>query len=165
MENKSIDAGTMIRLLAHLNCFKVSILLAICLLLDIENQAFGQSSRNKAICGNVFSSWGTDSLYQMSSGVRGAASCATSSCHGGPKAGVASAVAARGSEYPTWFENDPHAQAWKTISSDASAKILSKLGILSEGSRGLPELPRVPQHRFEPRSRSAFASHCGRRWM
>ena len=78
-------------------------------------------------------SCGIESLYHMDRGVRGAASCATSSCHGGPRAGVSSTEAPRGSEYPLWLEKDPHAQSWKTISSEASVKILSKLGILKNG--------------------------------
>ena len=79
------------------------------------------------------SGWGIDSLQHRMHGVRGAASCATSSCHGGPRAGVSSPEAARGSEYPLWLERDPHAQSWKTISSDLSTKILTKLGILRDG--------------------------------
>jgi Cytochrome c554 and c-prime len=78
-------------------------------------------------------SWGVESLYHMNSGIRGAASCATSTCHGGPRAGVSSSESPRGSEYPLWLEKDPHAQSWKTMSSDASVKILSKLGILKRG--------------------------------
>lgn len=79
-------------------------------------------------------SLGLESLYHLDRGVRGAASCATSSCHGGPRAGVSSSEAPRGSEYPLWLEKDPHAQSWKTISSVASVKILSKLGILKDGN-------------------------------
>ena len=78
-------------------------------------------------------SWGMESLYHMDRGVRGAASCATSSCHGGPRAGVSSSDVPRGSEYPLWLEKDPHAQSWKTISSEGSVKILAKLGILKDG--------------------------------
>ncbi len=79
------------------------------------------------------SGWGMDSLYHMELGVRGAASCATTSCHGGPKAGVSSVDAPRGSEYAIWLERDPHAKSWKTISSGVSVRILSKLGILLDG--------------------------------
>ncbi len=74
-----------------------------------------------------------DSLYRNEKGVLGAASCATSACHGGPKAGVASAVAPRGSEYPLWFESDPHARSWKTLCSEASLQIMTKLGIFRDG--------------------------------
>ncbi len=109
------------------------------LLLALVEQTRGQpSSKDTASSVSLpdvpkLSRWGVDSLHHVAQGVRGAASCATSSCHGGPKAGVSSADAARGSEYPLWLERDPHAQSWKTISSDTSVKILSKLGILRDG--------------------------------
>ena len=109
------------------------------LLLAVVEQTRGQtstadtsSSSNSPNDPNL-SSWGIDSIHRMTQGVRGAASCATSSCHGGPKAGVSSLGAPRGSEYPLWLERDPHAQSWKTISSEASLKILTKLGILRDG--------------------------------
>lgn len=117
---------------------KTAILTLVCLLCVVE-QTDGQSSTKDDPSslnfsdGPNFSGWGVDPLYHMVQGVRGAATCATSSCHGGPKAGVSSVDAPRGSEYPLWLERDPHAQSWKTISSDASVKILSKLGILRDG--------------------------------
>ncbi len=123
----------MVRLLARPNFIKVSIPLAIGLFLGVVDQTWGQSSSMDASLCNSLAGWGMDSLYHMERGVRGATSCATSSCHGGPKAGVSSAGAPRGSEYPIWFERDPHAQSWKTISSEASAKILTTLGILNDG--------------------------------
>ncbi len=78
-------------------------------------------------------SWGIEPLYHADSGIRGSASCAASSCHSGPKPGTATATAARGSEYSLWFERDPHARSWRTLSSDRSAAILKKLGILEDG--------------------------------
>ena len=114
-------------------------ILALALLLVVVEQTKGQSSTKDTSSslsmsdGPSLSGWGVDSLHHVVQGVRGAASCATSSCHGGPKAGVSSVDAPHGSEYPLWLEHDPHAQSWKTISSDASVKILSKLGILRDG--------------------------------
>jgi len=109
------------------------------LLLAVVEQTRGQSSTKDTSSSSnlpddpILSGWGVDSIHRMTRGVRGAASCATSSCHGGPKAGVSSPEAPRGSEYPLWLERDPHAQSWKTISSEASVKILTKLGILLDG--------------------------------
>ncbi len=40
----------------------------------------------------------------------------------------------RGNEYQLWFENDPHAQSWRTICSDASIEMMNKLKIL-DGKR------------------------------
>jgi hypothetical protein len=65
--------------------------------------------------------------------LRGAASCAASGCHGGPRAAVAEPQATRGSEYPLWLERDPHAQSWRTLNSAASLKILDNLGIMQHG--------------------------------
>ncbi len=113
--------------------------LTLALLSCVVEQTKGQSSTKDTNSylsmsdGPSLSGWGVDSLHHMVQGIRGAASCATSSCHGGPRAGVSSVDAPRGSEYPLWLERDPHAQSWKTISSDASVKILSKLGILRDG--------------------------------
>ncbi len=80
------------------------------------------------------SGWGTDSLYHMEHGIRGAASCASAGCHGGPKPGVTSPLAARGSEYSLWLAFDPHANSWKTMSSPRSVAILHKLNILQGGT-------------------------------
>ncbi len=77
--------------------------------------------------------WGLETLYHPEQGLRGSASCATTSCHSGPKAGVSTEKTFRGSEYSLWLEEDPHAQSWRTLCSDESAKILSKLGILRDG--------------------------------
>ncbi len=60
----------------------------------------------------------------------GAQSCAAASCHGGPHPGVAQPWVSRGSEYPLWFENDPHALSWKTISSDESVAMMRRLKIM-----------------------------------
>lgn len=68
------------------------------------------------------------------SGIRGSASCAASSCHGGPKPSVSKAVAIRGSEYSLWKESDPHSQSWRTLNSEASLSILKKLKILQNNS-------------------------------
>ena len=108
-------------------------ILTFCLSLLVLDQSIGQELQSKSIAADADLRWGMDSLYHMDRGIRGAASCATSSCHGGPMAGVSSADASRGSEYPIWFERDPHAHSWKTISSQASVKILIKLGILRDG--------------------------------
>ena len=117
---------------------KTAFLVLVSLLIVVE-QSQAQSNNKGADSlppSNIEASspnWGSGSLYHMDRGVRGAASCATSSCHGGPRAGVSSSEAPRGSEYPLWLEKDPHAQSWNTISSEASVKILSKLGILRDG--------------------------------
>ncbi len=60
----------------------------------------------------------------------GAQSCAAASCHGGPHPGVAQPWISRGSEYPLWFENDPHSLSWKTISSAQSVAMMQKLKIM-----------------------------------
>jgi len=83
--------------------------------------------------------WSSDSLSELSHGILGAASCATSSCHGGPRAGVSSEFSARGSEYPLWLEKDPHAASWRTMNSEKSLAILSKLGIWRDRKIVKPE--------------------------
>ena len=132
-KNTESEAKTMANKLAPQNHLKTSILALCCLLLTEVEQTRGQSDCADSVSSSSLSDWGIDSLYHMDRGIRGAASCATSSCHGGPRAGVASADAPRGSEYPLWLESDPHAQSWKTLSSDASVQILTKLGILRDG--------------------------------
>ncbi len=77
--------------------------------------------------------WGLSPLFHLDRGLRGAASCAASSCHGGPRPSVSTPTAARGSEYTLWLDSDPHAQSWRTLSSDASNQILTKLGIVRQG--------------------------------
>ena len=123
----SVDAVT------YLWTILYAAILIFCLSLLVLDQSIGQELQSKSIAADADLRWGMDSLYHMDRGIRGAASCATSSCHGGPKAGVLSADAPQGSEYPLWFERDPHAHSWKTISSEASVKILIKLGILRDG--------------------------------
>ena len=62
--------------------------------------------------------------------VNGAASCATSNCHAGPRPGVTQATVRRGAEYQLWLDNDPHAQSWKTICSDESVAMMQRLKIM-----------------------------------
>ena len=133
-ENAESEARTMASNLSRHKHLKTSILALCLLLLVVVDQTRGQSACMDPASSHSFSSWGIDSLYHMDRGIRGAASCATSSCHGGPRAGVSSADAPCGSEYPLWLESDPHAQSWKTLSSDASVQILTKLGILRDGN-------------------------------
>jgi len=106
---------------------------ALCWFLAVADRTLGQSSSKDFFPDDLVAGWGTNSLYHMEHGVKGAASCATTSCHGGPKAGVSVETAPRGSEYPLWFELDPHAQSWKTISSEKSVQIMTKLGIMRAG--------------------------------
>jgi hypothetical protein len=59
----------------------------------------------------------------------GVATCAASQCHG-------SAIARDGSnvlqnEYVTWTQNDPHANAYQTLTTDASIAIAARLGLRS----------------------------------
>jgi len=59
----------------------------------------------------------------------GVATCAASQCHG-------SAVPRDGSnvmqnEYVTWTQNDPHANAYRTLTSDESKAIAARLGLRS----------------------------------
>ncbi len=65
--------------------------------------------------------------------LEGAASCAATACHGGPRAGIVSPAASRGSEYPLWFENDPHALSWRTFCSQASVAMMERLKIMEKG--------------------------------
>ncbi len=132
-KNTESEASTMANKLARHKHLKTSIFALCWLLLAQDEQTKGQSVCKETVSSPSLSDWGIDSLYHMDRGIRGAASCATSSCHGGPRAGVSSADAPRGSEYPLWLESDPHAQSWKTLSSDASVQILTKLGILRVG--------------------------------
>ena len=132
-KNRESEARTMANKLARHKHLKTSILSLSLLLLAGAEQTSGQSACEETVSSPSLSDWGIDSLYHMDRGIRGAASCATSSCHGGPRAGVSSADAPRGSEYPLWLESDPHAQSWKTLSSDVSVQILTKLSILRDG--------------------------------
>ncbi len=86
--------------------------------LGLQSESEAQSTR-----------WSTDLLSDSVHGIRGAASCATTSCHSGPQAGVSSELSPRGSEYLLWLEKDPHAKSWRTINSPRSLAILSQLGI------------------------------------
>ena len=61
------------------------------------------------------------------------ASCAATSCHGGPRPGIAEPLAVRGAEYPLWLENDPHAQSWRTLCSPTSLAMLERLNIMQSG--------------------------------
>ena len=78
--------------------------------------------------------WGVADLVHPTMPLRGAASCAASSCHGGPLAAVSSTTVPRGSEYPLFIENDPHSRSWRTLNSPESIEILTKLGILKSGA-------------------------------
>src|SRR6056297_366423 len=62
--------------------------------------------------------------------VLGAQSCASASCHGGPRPAVVQPRVSRGNAYPLWLENDPHAQSWRTFCSDDSVAIMRRLNIL-----------------------------------
>jgi hypothetical protein len=62
--------------------------------------------------------------------INGAVSCAASSCHAGPRPGIANASAARGMEYQLWLEQDPHAQSWRTLCSDESVAMMRRLKIM-----------------------------------
>jgi hypothetical protein len=81
--------------------------------------------------------WGvlplTRASTRASTRALGAPSCSASACHGGPAAGISSAHALRGSEYPLWIESDPHARSWRTLNSDRSVEILERLQILIDG--------------------------------
>lgn len=57
------------------------------------------------------------------------ASCASSACHGGPRPSISNPFSEHGSEYPIWLANDPHAQSWRTLCSDASLAMLQRLNI------------------------------------
>ncbi len=107
--------------------------LALCFVMVVVVPSLGQSLNKVTDSRSGLAAWGLSSLYHADQGFRGAASCATSNCHGGPTVGIASETAPRGSEYPIWLERDPHAQSWKTICSDASFKVMSQLGILKDG--------------------------------
>ncbi|QDT04191.1 hypothetical protein K227x_25800 [Rubripirellula lacrimiformis] len=62
--------------------------------------------------------------------INGAQSCATASCHAGPRPGIAQPWASRGSEYSLWLENDPHANSWRTICGDESVDMMKRLKIM-----------------------------------
>ncbi|GAA5511119.1 multiheme c-type cytochrome [Novipirellula caenicola] len=93
------------------------------------NVAFGTASP-----GMLFSPGTLDRLHhpllRQDLIVNGAASCATSNCHAGPRPGVTQATVRRGAEYQLWLENDPHAQSWKTICSDESVAMMRRLKIM-----------------------------------
>ncbi|MGV3483393.1 MAG: multiheme c-type cytochrome [Planctomycetaceae bacterium] len=65
--------------------------------------------------------------------LQGAQSCAAASCHGGPRPGVAQPWVSRGSEYSLWIERDPHARSWRTISSEQSVAMMTRLKIMRGG--------------------------------
>jgi hypothetical protein len=75
----------------------------------------------------------TGGMLQHETPFTGAASCASSGCHGGPRPGVANPRANGGNEYLLWMENDPHAQSWRTIASEQSVAMMDRLGILRDG--------------------------------
>ncbi len=66
----------------------------------------------------------------MSPPANSAASCAATACHGGPRPGVNNPLAWRGSEYAIWLNRDPHAQAYRSLSSPLGTQILERLNIL-----------------------------------
>lgn len=57
----------------------------------------------------------------------GAASCASSNCHGGVTTRQGSSVLQN--EYTTWFRHDAHSRAYETLLSEESKKIAQHLGI------------------------------------
>ena len=151
------EARKLVSNLARNKNLKPSIL-ALCLVLSaVVEQTRGQSTCRDAVSFPGLSDWGIDSLYHMERGIRGAASCATSSCHGGPRAGVSSADAPRGSEYPLWLESDPHAQSWKN---PFFRRFSPNPNEAQHSSRwkdrehcGLSKLPRMSQYRPKNRHR------------
>ncbi|WP_236624851.1 cytochrome c family protein [Rhodopirellula sp. SWK7] len=64
--------------------------------------------------------------------ITGAQSCASASCHGGPRPAVVQPRVSRGNEFPLWIENDPHSQSWRTFCSDESVAMLRRLKILDD---------------------------------
>ena len=62
-------------------------------------------------------------------------SCATSNCHGSIVEDP-SPDKIRSDEYAVWL-NDPHAQAFQTLSNDRSKKIFQNLGVLDERGKAL----------------------------
>ncbi len=64
--------------------------------------------------------------------LKGAQSCAVSSCHGGPRPGIAQPTARRGSEFQLWLENDPHARSWRTFCGDESVQMMRRLRIIDQ---------------------------------
>lgn len=112
-------------------CSKPLIMFAACCLANfaIMAESIGQSQKPNTL-------W----LEQLTRPIRNgqariepAASCASTACHGGPRAGVGVNQAVRGSEYPLWLQSDPHAQSWRTLCSDESVKVLERLKIFREG--------------------------------
>ena len=69
----------------------------------------------------------TTSIAQASPQHTGAASCASSNCHGSVSPRVNSNI--QGNEYTTWFKFSAHAQAWKVLTTEDSKKIAKHLGI------------------------------------
>lgn len=87
---------------------------------------------------NPYSAWQdlTDRmavLHHPRSVFRGSLSCSAVACHGGTQPGVASLRAQRGSEYPIWLENDPHARAALVLGNEQSTRILEHLQIMKDG--------------------------------
>ena len=72
-------------------------------------------------------------LYRRDIEPLAAANCAASGCHGGVRPGVAEASTAGLSAYPLWLQHDPHARSWKTLCSDESVTMMSRLGIIENG--------------------------------
>ena len=68
-------------------------------------------------------------LMRRDLAIGGAVSCAAAGCHGGSRPGLTERTAERGSEYPLWYENDPHARSWRTICSPQSVAIMQRLRI------------------------------------
>jgi Cytochrome c554 and c-prime len=104
---------------------------AACFLATLANlaESLGQSAKPNAL-------WLEQLTLPIRNGqarIESAASCASTACHGGPRAGVGDTQAVRGSEYPLWLESDPHAQSWRTLCSDVSVKMLERLKIVREG--------------------------------
>jgi hypothetical protein len=62
--------------------------------------------------------------------ITGAASCATSNCHAGPRPGLLDPTSKRSMEYQVWLENDPHSLSWRTICSEESIAMMRRLAIL-----------------------------------
>lgn len=99
---------------------------------DAASPAAAPAASADAIEPDAF--WGVGPLVHTFAIPRGAASCAATACHGGPSVAVAAADAVRGSEYPLFVESDPHSRSWRTLNSPLSIEILTKLGILREGT-------------------------------
>jgi len=123
----------MIRPVSHLVIFVIFVAAATILLPSAHLMPIQQTHPNNQLIATTFVS-AIDSDKQSASAHNvGARTCASSTCHGSPRADTENANRIRRDEYTIWLEQDPHARAYTDLDSPLGKQIFEKLGLTNDG--------------------------------